>query len=189
LKDLEDADETIWKQWDQVDVRMYYFDIAMNEQKDWKDTINGIWYLQDYIYFFDALRKLAIHKAPASTNSFTCLEGHPDEKKSGTTVEDAEPRDLHKYYQTKPNESHFDSTTQGMPQQSASENRAYHIFSILSWFFYYRDGEPVGGDGKIFCWSTLERTRLETVLLTSFTFHRNSLKNQPSATSTNLGFR
>jgi hypothetical protein len=171
LKDPEDADETIWRQWDQVDVRMYYFDIAMNEQKDWKDIMNGMWYLQDYIDFFDALRKLAIHKAPASTDSFTCLEELPDvtaltvqeakeifaeydckmlalsryaflysKKVSGTLVEVAEPRDLHLFYQTKPNESHFDSTPQRMPQQSASENRAYHIFSILSWFFDCRDG-------------------------------------------------
>jgi hypothetical protein len=166
LKDPDDADETIWRQWDQVDVRMHYFDIAMNEQKDWKDIINGVWYLQDYIDFFDALRKLAIHKAPVSTDSFTCLEGHPNvsgysvkqalqafteyddkmlalskyaflfyKKKSGISVEDTDPRDLHEYYQTLSTQSNLDNTPQSMPQQSTSENRAYHIFSILSWFF------------------------------------------------------
>jgi hypothetical protein len=150
---------------------MHYFDIAMKEQKDWKDIMNGMWYLQDYIDFFNALRKLAIHKAPASTDSFTCLEQLPDvtgltveqaketfalydckmlalsryaflwaKNKSGVLVEDAEARDLYKYYQTYSDQSNLDNTPQSMPQQSASENRAYHIFSILSWFFDCRDG-------------------------------------------------
>jgi hypothetical protein len=51
--------------------------------------------------------------------------------------------------------------------------------------------EPADGAGKIFCWSTLEQARLQVkkVRLKNFTSHRNSLKNQASATSTNPGFR
>lgn len=171
FQDPDDADETIWRQWDQVDVRMYYFDIAMKKQKDWVDTLNGMWYLQDYIDFFDALRKLAIQNAPVSTNFFTCLDDIPNvvglsvaqaadtyddydekmlalskyaflisKKKGALKVEKVPARDLHDWYQTLPNKSNLDNSTQSMPQQSTSENRAYHIFSILSWFFDCRDG-------------------------------------------------
>ena len=150
---------------------MYYFDIAMKKQKDWVDTLNGMWYLQDYIDFFDALRKLAIQNAPVSTNFFTCLDDLPNvtgltvaqitetyadydekmlalskyaflisKKKGVLSVENVPAHDLHDWYQTLPNKSNKDNSTQSMPQQSTSENRAYHIFSILSWFFDCRDG-------------------------------------------------
>ena len=169
--DPNNADEDTWKKWDQVDVRMYYFNIAMNKQKDWKETANGMWYLQDYIDFFDALRKLVIPSAPVDQGYFTCLENVPDvsalsvaeqaealkeydlemlvlskyaflyTKKHGhVSLKDATLRVLHTFYQTLNNKSQLTNDIARMPQQSVHENRAYHIFSILSWFFDCRDG-------------------------------------------------
>jgi len=53
--DYKDADSVIWKQWDQLDVRMHFFNEAMQTDKSWKEAVNGVWYLQDYHDFFDML--------------------------------------------------------------------------------------------------------------------------------------
>jgi hypothetical protein len=130
-----------------------------------------MWYLQDYIDFFDALRKLAIASAPVDQGYFTCLKKNPDvsslsavqaaqalqeydlemlalskyaflyrTKNGSVKIQDVSLRDLFNYYQTKPNKNQHTDDDARMPQQSPSENRAYHLFSILSWFFDCRDG-------------------------------------------------
>jgi hypothetical protein len=75
--DLENANETCWKKWDQVDVRMYYFHLAM-KKRGWEEAAHGMWYLQDYIDFFDALRNLVVESAPSDEGHCTCLDVGPN---------------------------------------------------------------------------------------------------------------
>ena len=186
--DLENANETCWKKWDQVDVRMYYFHLAM-KKRGWEEAAHGMWYLQDYIDFFDALRNLAVESAPSDEGHFTCLHVGPDmsdlayqhvqgagslrnyakdvesyhvsmaclaqyafQKKSvldvngdNLLVHDPDNlkdleflQNLWTCYQSEQNDNTGNPAR--MPVQSERENRAYHIFSILSWFFDCRDG-------------------------------------------------
>ena len=45
------------KHWDQIDVRMYFFDKAMKKTK-WASAADGMWYIQDYVDFMAMLQKL-----------------------------------------------------------------------------------------------------------------------------------
>jgi hypothetical protein len=169
--DVDDASKMNELHWDQVDVRMYYFNLAMHKAdraKQWKDAARGMWYLQDYIFFFQALKKLVIEHRNLDGDSFknfTTLDPLPNNltaaaqiqyelqqfilsryaflrtlKNGAVTLQNAQWTNLHQYYQNQPRNYDTKPDAAEMPTQSESENRAYHIFSILSWFFDCRDG-------------------------------------------------
>lgn len=43
--------------WDQVDVRMHFFSAEIKDK--WKESANGMWYVEDYVHFFKMLQTLA----------------------------------------------------------------------------------------------------------------------------------
>jgi hypothetical protein len=52
--------------WDQVDVRMHIFSEEIGE--NWKESANGMWYVEDYVQFFRMLQTL---KRPDTIDDFT----------------------------------------------------------------------------------------------------------------------
>lgn len=99
--------------WDQVDVRMFFFHSAMS-RTSWREVANGMWYIPDIIDFMCMLQKLDI-EVPIRYNdvTFTNKTTFPDH-----TINNAE---------------------YSLPSMDAVKDRAYHKFSILSWFFDCRD--------------------------------------------------
>ena len=64
-------------QWDQVDVRMHFFDYAMRKEETFEKFqkySRGVWYLQDYIDFFNMLRSIVF--ANSSNNSQNNADYH-----------------------------------------------------------------------------------------------------------------
>lgn len=53
---------------DQIDVRMYYLHREMESEnfKMWKTYANGMWYIEDYVRFFQMLQRLSIPNMPQS---------------------------------------------------------------------------------------------------------------------------
>jgi len=47
LQNINSANEMKKLQWDQLDVRMYYFNIEMQNNQEWRELANGMWYVQD----------------------------------------------------------------------------------------------------------------------------------------------
>lgn len=43
---------------DQIDVRMYYLHKEMEKNKEWNEHANGMWYIEDYVLFFQMLQRL-----------------------------------------------------------------------------------------------------------------------------------
>ena len=69
---------------DQIDVRMYYLHREMESEnfKMWKTYANGMWYIEDYIRFFQMLQRLARPSMPQSgeyEGDFTTELDEPDE--------------------------------------------------------------------------------------------------------------
>jgi hypothetical protein len=92
------------KKWDQIDVRMYFFDKCM-KKTEWKDAANGMWFIQDYADFMGMLQQLTIEK---------------DENNSCTSKQE---------YQL-PNYQAGNT----LPNRFEVNDRACHRFSLLSWF-------------------------------------------------------
>jgi hypothetical protein len=157
------ADDSIWKHWDQLDVRMYYFNIEMKKKdEEWRAAASGVWYVQDYCDFFQMLKNLP---APAEMDdcelTLVCPELPP--KAAGMLPKQTRQRDelelKHKQHQAilslyafQKNANldndklkyhdyfvHEQDEENKMPEASAEEERAYHRFSVLSWFFDCRD--------------------------------------------------
>ena len=49
---------------DQIDVRMHYLHEEMENRKIWKTYANGMWYIEDYVLFFQMLQKLVRPNMP-----------------------------------------------------------------------------------------------------------------------------
>jgi hypothetical protein len=60
--------------WDQVDVRMHFFSNAIGDK--WKESANGMWYVEDYVHFFKMLQTLGktsdIREFRGDKCKFTC---------------------------------------------------------------------------------------------------------------------
>jgi hypothetical protein len=56
------------KKWDQIDVRMHCFHKAMQEEIDWHETANGMWYLNDYVKFLQTLQSLRLPAMAGAVN-------------------------------------------------------------------------------------------------------------------------
>jgi hypothetical protein len=97
------------KKWDQIDVRMHFFDQCM-QKTEWKDAADCMWFVQDYADFMGMLQQLTIEK---------------DENNACTLKAD----DQLPNYQ--------DGAT--LPSRLEVKDRACHRFSVLSWFFDCRD--------------------------------------------------
>jgi hypothetical protein len=65
----ETLNRTKWFQWDQIDVRMYYFDKEM-QGTDWEKEAAGMWYIQDYMDFMSMLQILDIEPDKRFTSPF-----------------------------------------------------------------------------------------------------------------------
>lgn len=149
----------IGDRWDQVDVRLYYFNQFMQVKlAEFKDAANGVWYLQDYIDFLYMLQSLDVGEpsSNASAYHFTHLEPPPPAVGGGgvpilysqcsTALSSyafqhsrypaaTNPSDLHQFYFNTPS-----GGATGMPRRTKAADRAYHRFSVLTWFFDCRDG-------------------------------------------------
>jgi len=73
LTDINLADHMHALQWDQVDVRMYYFNKAMQARPQWRQLANGMWYLQDYNDFFSMLKRLGFTQSVNQDHAITEL--------------------------------------------------------------------------------------------------------------------
>jgi hypothetical protein len=152
-------------QWDQVDVRMYYFNHAMQGEPKWRELANGMWYVQDYNDFFNMLKRLDVPAVlPSQDRRITLLPSQfdpalfgpralPKERENhnlksyalscyawqnGVKPND-EPHDWHQCYYTPDDQYLMDGMEIQMPGTSVQKERAYHRFSVLSWFFDCRD--------------------------------------------------
>ena len=105
--------------WDQLDVRMHFFDLAMMQDQTWQDLSEGMWYVQDYHDFFDMLRKLP----------------KPDDTKTAQLT----PTNVNYTHEQNLQRQKYALHAGEMPEQTENSARAYHMFSILSWFFDSRD--------------------------------------------------
>jgi hypothetical protein len=154
--DYQNADEIAWRQWDQLDVRMHFFNKAMQEDDSWKDAVNGMWYLQDYHAFFDMLRNLPKPNLPHALPENRLITTVPEEfvAPRGTRNVNREAARLQHQVKSlaaskyafeikRSNKMHeafpTDDTFFGMPVLSETSERAHHMFSILAWFFDCRD--------------------------------------------------
>jgi hypothetical protein len=160
IDDIDNADEQAWKYWDQLDVRRYYFNQAMQREPSWKDAANGMWYVQDYIDFFDMLRTLQVPEAsddlelayltlvPKKFESALVLGSNRSKEEklhklkslllSHYAIQDkpktsTNPEQYYKFYFTE------QTVNRKMPGSSRAKERAYHMFSVLSLFFDCRD--------------------------------------------------
>jgi hypothetical protein len=103
------------KRWDQIDVRMHFFDKYMR-QTEWKKAADGMWYIQDYVDFMAMLQKLELDSTGGcngfGSDACTLLDG-----------------------------SRLPGAAKGnkMPACLQVHDRACHRFSVLSWFFDCRD--------------------------------------------------
>jgi hypothetical protein len=118
------------KHWDQVDVRMYFFDKAMrdlqkSDKTDWMQEAQGMWYIQDYMDFMQMLQTLNI-----SENT------QRESKDFWDFCEDPN-------YQM-PNCVSTADKEKAMPIPLPVNDRALQKFSILSWFFDCRDAGACG---------------------------------------------
>lgn len=154
--DYQNADTKTWKNWDQLDIRMHFFDKAMQDDDSWKDAVNGMWYLQDYHQFFDMLRNLPKPNLPPATPEHRHITTVPEEfdpalftgaKEIKTARDDHNIKSLaaSKYAFEISNTGAYhedfptDETLFEMPELSETSERAHHMFSILAWFFDCRD--------------------------------------------------
>jgi hypothetical protein len=115
---------TQWRKWDQIDVRMYYFDKEM-KGTDWLKEAEGMWYIQDYMDFMHMLQTLDIEPAKMVKSpiflDFCNEDGYQ--------------------FPNRPSAAYIDHT---MPAPLPVNDRACHRFSILSWFFDCRDAGACG---------------------------------------------
>lgn len=117
-------DPSVWHHWDQIDVRMYYFDKEM-KNTGWEEEAAGMWYIQDYIDFMRMLQTLNIKKQPnLNTDMFEdfCEEANF----------------------CFPNFTRARYDDNEMPKPLEVQDRAHHQFSILAWFFDCRDAGACG---------------------------------------------
>jgi hypothetical protein len=133
--------------WDQIDVRIHFFHMAMREKEsEWKKFANGMWYLQDYIVFFKMLQKLTVPDITMDDRLTECASSLTPAIKhaiypyviqvqkalDNTLYEVQHAQHLSDYY--------YDGTpTQCMPTVTQQENAACLKFSVLSYFFDCRD--------------------------------------------------
>ena len=126
------------KHWDQIDVRMYFFDKAMKKTK-WASAADGMWYIQDYVDFMAMLQKLDL---PTDTGSNE-LATHEKYKLDDESVADnhrADDSDFAEIDEVAESEdSAEEQDTQELPRRFHVHDRACHRFSVLSWFFDCRD--------------------------------------------------
>jgi hypothetical protein len=140
----------VWKHWDQVDVRMHFFNIEMNKVKEkWTEAANGVWYLQDYCDFFTMLRKLP--EPAAYLDKDLTLLYNPAYLRVAVDQAAFESSQIalsHYAFKTTPGVNaalmHQSYVTQQqvdrrMPLLTQKQEHAYHRFSVLSWFFDCRD--------------------------------------------------
>jgi hypothetical protein len=97
------------KRWDQIDVRMHFFDKCM-KKTGWKDAANGMWFIQDYADFMGMLQQLTIEHDENDTCAPKANCQLPNYTKGKT-----------------------------LPNRFEVNDRACHRFSVLSWFFDCRD--------------------------------------------------
>jgi hypothetical protein len=95
--------------WDQIDVRMHFFDKEM-QKTEWKLAADGMWFIQDYIDFMGMLQQLTVEQDEVDT----CT----------SNADDRLP--------------HF-SADKKLPRRFEVNDRACHRFSVLAWFFDCRD--------------------------------------------------
>lgn len=124
-----DFKQHVFQKWDQLDVRMHFFNKAMEDtgEAQWRDASNGMWYVQDYIDFFNMLRNL---KEPSGIQ--------PQDQKPAILNASVVHQSTYAMLTAEAGDEET-KTLQVMPQQTPSSQRAYHMFSILSWFFDSRD--------------------------------------------------
>jgi hypothetical protein len=97
------------KKWDQIDVRMHFFDQEM-QKTEWKDAANGMWFIQDYVDFMSMLKQLTVSFDPDNTCTAKADDQLPNFEVRHT-----------------------------LPHRFEVNDRACHCFSVLSWFFDCRD--------------------------------------------------
>ena len=152
-------------QWDQVDVRMYYFNQAIQGEPKWRELANGMWYVQDYNDFFNMLKRLDVPAVlPSQDRRMTLLPSQfdptlfiPRTRPKAMENHDLKsyaysfyalqkdvlpsdhPSDWHQCYYTPADKDAMEALDIKMPGTSVQKERAYHRFSVLSWFFDCRD--------------------------------------------------
>lgn len=139
--------------YDQVDLRMYFLDCEMKKKHEWQELIDGVWYYEDIIQFMQTLQNIAKNMNTQWTEDdqdFTCtpeasgLEAHTESMKyrfqllripvnwASTAMTEAKISHCFQHKRDQP-----DNT--GFPEQTPQTDKAYHIYSILCWFFDNRD--------------------------------------------------
>lgn len=141
--------------YDQVDLRMYFFDCEMKKKHEWQELIDGVWYYEDIIEFMQTLQNIAKNMPTQWTrgdSDFTCtpeksdIEANIDSMRyrfqllripvTSANFENISAKQISHCFQ---HLEHQPGTTQGLPEQTPQKDKAYHIYSILCWFFDNRD--------------------------------------------------
>jgi hypothetical protein len=133
--------------WDQLDVRMHFFHKEMSRKdSEWKAHAAGMWYLQDYIDFFQMIRSLPVPEdiLTDSELAFTHIPAGRSAEQKWALARYAFKRapvpagtsssTLENYY-------FADAVVnaQRMPRNTRASDAAHHRFSVLSYFFDCRD--------------------------------------------------
>jgi hypothetical protein len=116
-----------YNHWDQIDVRMFYFDKVMRlpANAGWMKEAEGMWYIQDYMDFMQMLQTLDVPE--------NLLRG---EENFWNFTDDP----LYKL----PNCAPIADPSKGMPIPLPVNDSACHRFGILAWFFDCRDAGACG---------------------------------------------
>ena len=140
--------------WDQIDVRMFFFEYEMNHHKEqWKKCAAGMWYLQDYIMFFQMLQSLNVDQENllyTQQRDFTIVgpNSQTDEKiaEAMYAFQTIKFPSVHWWEDMVQDPSHLDAanlhqyyTIQAQTRPEIISDTACHRFSVLSFFFNCRD--------------------------------------------------
>lgn len=107
----------LWKKWDQISMRMYYFNKHM-QKTEWKKHTEGMWYIQDYMNFMTMIQTL----------KFPEIDERVYEEQTSSESE----------------EWRLCATGGELKKPSKVCARACQRFSVLSWFFDCRDAGACG---------------------------------------------
>lgn len=139
--------------WDQIDVRMHFFHQEMQKVEEvWKAHASGMWYLQDYIDFFQMIQSLSVPQEPIDGDAlhFTHIARNLQREQKcalsfyafqHTKIPLASRlrfNSFHSYYIDIPLVD-INGQPHGMPKPTNASDAAHHRFSVLSYFFDCRD--------------------------------------------------
>lgn len=138
--------------WDQIDVRMHLFHQEMKKvEGQWRAHASGMWYLQDYIDFFNMIRSLSVPivNLVDSDLHFTYVPAASSEEVKWARAQYAfqgrinppppgGAAQYHLYYFNTPTYDD-NGTPRRMPMPTPASDAAHHRFSVLSYLFDCRD--------------------------------------------------